>query len=119
MTGAFVDSVLRTRGLHAGRATSAAIGESTRPVSARDSHSRRELVFPRVVNRAPLLQARELECLLRTARGKTKGEIATILGLSQRTVKFHLDAARAKLDASNTTQAVARVVVSGLLGRDF
>ncbi|MFV1050359.1 LuxR C-terminal-related transcriptional regulator, partial [Klebsiella pneumoniae] len=32
-----------------------------------------------------------------SARGKTSGEIATILGLSKRTVDFHIDNARQKL----------------------
>jgi len=73
------------------------------------------------LNKAPIarLLPRERECLSWSAHGKTKGEIATILGISERTVKFHVDGARAKLDCSNTTHAVARGVALGLVDGPF
>jgi len=43
------------------------------------------------------LSRREVECLSWAAAGKTFSEIATILSLSERTVKFYLDVARVKL----------------------
>ena len=52
------------------------------------------------------LNPREIETLTWAARGKTSGEIATILGLAARTVDFHLDNARAKLGVSTRIQAV-------------
>jgi LuxR family transcriptional regulator, activator of conjugal transfer of Ti plasmids len=55
----------------------------------------------------PLLSQRETQCLEWAARGKTTAEVAEIISLSSRTVTFHLENARRKLDASNITQAVA------------
>jgi len=63
--------------------------------------------------RSPLT-VREIECLRWIASGKTDAEIAEILGISQATVKFHVDGARAKLDARNRAHAVARLVLFGL-----
>ena len=55
-----------------------------------------------------LVSARELDCLKWTAAGKTALEASIILGISERTVRFHLNAAREKLDCVTTTQAVAK-----------
>jgi DNA-binding CsgD family transcriptional regulator len=44
------------------------------------------------------------------AAGKTAWEVSTILGISERTVRFHLNAAREKLQCTTTTQAVAKAV---------
>jgi DNA-binding CsgD family transcriptional regulator len=41
-----------------------------------------------------LLSARELDCLKWTAEGKTAWEASVILGITERTVRFHLNAAR-------------------------
>jgi DNA-binding CsgD family transcriptional regulator len=49
------------------------------------------------------------------ARGKTSGEIAIILGLSERTVNFHCDQAMRRLDVVNRTQAVAKALADGLI----
>jgi DNA-binding CsgD family transcriptional regulator len=61
------------------------------------------------------LSARELDCLQWTAAGKTAWEASVILGISERTVRFHLNAAREKLGCATTTQAVAKAVVSQLI----
>lgn len=61
------------------------------------------------------LTARELEVLQWTADGKTSGEIASILGLSERTVNFHLTNAVTKLEAPNKTAAAVRAAMLGLL----
>jgi DNA-binding CsgD family transcriptional regulator len=61
------------------------------------------------------LSARELDCLQWTAAGKTAWEASVILGITERTVRFHLNAAREKLGCANTTQAVAKAVVSRLI----
>src|SRR5688572_8572204 len=47
-----------------------------------------------------LMSARELDCLKWTAAGKTAWEASVILGISERTVKFHLNAAREKLNCA-------------------
>lgn len=63
---------------------------------------------------SPLLE-RELECLRWCAIGKTKWETGEILGISERTVKFHLDQARHKLNCMNVTHAVAKALAIGLI----
>jgi DNA-binding CsgD family transcriptional regulator len=61
------------------------------------------------------LSQRETECLRLMVIGKDDTEIATILGIAERTVRFHLDHARAKLGARNRAHAVAMVVGERLL----
>ena len=56
------------------------------------------------------LTTREQEALSWVAEGKSDWEIAVILGLSETTVRFHVDNARKKLGAVNRAQAVARLV---------
>lgn len=62
-----------------------------------------------------LVSARELDCLKWTAAGKTALEASIILGISERTVRFHLNAAREKLGCVTTTQAVAKAIVTQLI----
>ena len=61
------------------------------------------------------LSDREVEALTWVARGKTSAEIAQILGLSKRTVDFHIDNAREKLGAATRTQAVMKAADGGLI----
>jgi LuxR family transcriptional activator of conjugal transfer of Ti plasmids len=63
---------------------------------------------------APLTQ-RERQCLFWAARGKKMPETAQILGITTRTVIFHIENARSKLDASTVTQAVAEAAHRGLI----
>lgn len=60
------------------------------------------------------LTHRELECLRWVAAGKTDLQIARLLGVSQTTARTHIDQARRKLGARTRSQAVARLVLSGL-----
>jgi DNA-binding CsgD family transcriptional regulator len=62
-----------------------------------------------------LISARELDCLKWTAAGKTAWEASVILGISERTVRFHLNAAREKLECATTTQAVAKAIANQLI----
>jgi DNA-binding CsgD family transcriptional regulator len=62
-----------------------------------------------------LVSARELDCLKWTAAGKTALEASMILGISERTVRFHLNAAREKLGCVTTTQAVAKAIAQQLI----
>lgn len=62
-----------------------------------------------------LVSARELDCLKWMAAGKTAWEASVILGISERTVRFHLNAAREKLNCLTTTQAVAQAVSRQLI----
>ena len=61
------------------------------------------------------LSAREIECLRWLGEGKTLADSGVILGLSPRTVKFHLENVRRKLDCSTSVQAVAAAVRKGLI----
>lgn len=61
------------------------------------------------------LKARELEVLTWVARGKTSAEIAEQLRLSKRTVDYHMDNARIKLQAATRTEAVIKATAGGLI----
>jgi DNA-binding CsgD family transcriptional regulator len=63
----------------------------------------------------PALTVREADCLAYVAEGKTDWEIAVILSLSEATVRFHIDNARAKLDAVTRAHAVAKWASLGQL----
>ncbi|MGE8414413.1 MAG: PA1136 family autoinducer-binding transcriptional regulator [Pseudomonas sp.] len=61
------------------------------------------------------LSEREREVLAWTAAGKRQADIAVTLGLSGRTVENHLRAARRRLGASTTAQAIKVAVRNGEL----
>jgi DNA-binding CsgD family transcriptional regulator len=63
----------------------------------------------------PPLTKRELECLEWCAEGKSYWETAVILGISERTVSFHMEAMRAKLGAGSNAHAVAMALRAGML----
>jgi len=75
------------------------------------AHARRKLAADRIVDGAAL-SPRQFECLEWAAKGKSAWEIGRILGISRRTVAFHLDSARAKLGVRTIYQAVARLSAS-------
>lgn len=52
------------------------------------------------------LSSREIECLHWLAAGKTIAESAIILGISDRTLRFHVNNARERLGVATTTQAI-------------
>lgn len=60
------------------------------------------------------LTPRETECLLWSAEGKTAWEISRIVGVSERTVKFHMNNVMRKLGVHSRTHAVARAISLGL-----
>ena len=62
-----------------------------------------------------LLTMREKDCLRWRAQGKTDWEISQLVSISQSTVKFHLENARSKLNASNTVHAVAKALAHCLI----
>jgi DNA-binding response OmpR family regulator len=61
------------------------------------------------------LNEREVEVLTWVGRGKTSADIGQILGLTKRTIDFHIDNARAKLGAATRTEAVLKAASSGLI----
>lgn len=61
------------------------------------------------------LTAREKECLLWTARGKTAWDISQILGISESTAVAHIKHAMAKLEVYNRPHAVVKAIMLGLV----
>lgn len=61
------------------------------------------------------LTERESSCLLWAAEGKTLCEIATILSIKERTVRFHLDSVTKKLGASNRMHAMMIASIADLI----
>jgi DNA-binding CsgD family transcriptional regulator len=62
-----------------------------------------------------VLTVREVECLRWVSLGKTAEETGTILGISRRTVEFHLGNATQKLGAVNKIHATTLALARGLL----
>lgn len=63
----------------------------------------------------PHFSDRERDCLAFLADGRRDREIADLLGITEVTVRFHVDNARKKLGARNRTQAIAQVANLRLL----
>ena len=61
------------------------------------------------------LTPRELQVLQRIAEGDSNKEIAHRLGISEHTVKFHVNSILAKLNAQSRTEAVVRATRLGLI----
>jgi DNA-binding response OmpR family regulator len=80
-------------------------------ISARLAGVARMNVWPTTI----ALNEREVEVLTWAARGKTSAEIAKILGLTKRTVDFHIDNAREKLGAATRTEAVLKAATGRLI----
>jgi DNA-binding CsgD family transcriptional regulator len=69
-----------------------------------------------LLNHVKGLSPREMTVLLWMKDGKTNWEIAQIVGVTERTVRFHVEGIFAKLDAKSRNQAVAVAKEHGLLG---
>jgi DNA-binding NarL/FixJ family response regulator len=80
---------------------------TARPSSVDDSSGDDEYVEP--------LTAREVEVVELLAEGLPNKSIATRLGISDQTVKFHVASICGKLGAANRTQAVRVAVRRGLV----
>ena len=61
------------------------------------------------------LSQREMESLRWISMGKTSWEIATILGVSEHTINFHVRNVCTKLQAPNRQAAVATALRAGIL----
>lgn len=59
---------------------------------------------------------RERACLNLAAQGLRDGEIADMLGISPRTVLFHLGNVKRKLEADNRSQMIARAMALKVIG---
>ena len=80
-------------------------------INARLASVARNEMWPKLA----MLSDREIETLTWVARGKTSAEIAVLIGLSKRTVDFHLDSARIKLGASTRTEAAIKAALGKLI----
>lgn len=63
----------------------------------------------------PELSPRERDVLAHLATGRSRGETAATLGISEHTLRAYIDSARVKLGAVNTTHAVALGLTRGLI----
>jgi DNA-binding CsgD family transcriptional regulator len=61
------------------------------------------------------LSPREIDVLRLLALGINRSQAAETLAISEHTLRAYVESARLKLDAQNTTHAVARAVASGLV----
>ncbi len=80
-------------------------------INARLAGVARNEMWPKLA----MLNEREIEALTWVARGKTSAEIADLVGLSKRTVDFHLDNARVKLGAATRTEAAIKAAIGKLI----
>jgi DNA-binding response OmpR family regulator len=80
-------------------------------IGARLAGVARNELWPKLIE----LNDREVETLTWAARGKTSSEIAQILGLSKRTVDFHIDNAREKLGAATRVEAAIKAATGRLI----
>lgn len=58
---------------------------------------------------------REVVCLNYLGRGMDDDEIAKLLGITQRTVRFHIDSIKVKLEAGSRMQAIAKAIQKRLI----
>lgn len=61
------------------------------------------------------LSPREIDVLTLLAMGYNRAQVAESLSISEHTLRVYLETARHKLDATNTTHAVARALTAGFL----
>lgn len=74
---------------------------------------------PPVMEDLARMTPRELECLTLIAKGASDAEAGRTLGLTERTVRFHLGNAVEKLGARSRSHAVALATQLGVLGSVF
>jgi DNA-binding NarL/FixJ family response regulator len=80
-------------------------------INARLAGVARNEIWPSHVD----LSEREIEALTWVARGKTSTEIAIILGVTKRTVDFHVENARVKLGVGTRTEAAIKAAFGRLI----
>ncbi len=61
------------------------------------------------------LTARERDCLFWASKGKTDGEIAQILSISESTVHFHIENAKRKFGAQSRIQVIVQTLERGII----
>ena len=101
---------LRKHPFHAGPDTHVVIGD----LGVRSPPLRVVEIPPQPDAPVASLTRRERQCLAWCAEGKSYWETAVILGIAERTVSFHMEAVRDKLDAGSNAHAVAIAARAGL-----
>lgn len=76
-------------------------------------HCARRLLSSVEEGNATVLTRREIEVLTLVAKGLRQGDIAAVLGISERTVENHLRHARGRLRVVTTAQAVQVAMLNG------
>jgi DNA-binding CsgD family transcriptional regulator len=66
---------------------------------------------------AEILSGREIEVLRWIKQGKTNIEISELLGISERTIKFHVQSIMKKLRCQNRVHAVSIAIEQGLIDK--
>lgn len=67
------------------------------------------------ISRGAPLSPRERECITMAAHGLTSDDIGQKLGICERTVQFHFDSIRSKLDSATRQEAIAKAVQAGII----
>jgi DNA-binding CsgD family transcriptional regulator len=67
---------------------------------------------------SPTLSVREAQCLRLVAVGQTDIDAGGALGISPRTVRFHIDSAKTKLGVTTRIQAVAKALREKIIAAD-
>ena len=69
----------------------------------------------RLPDTARALSPREIDAMTYLALGHSRAQAADMLGISESTLRVYIESARHKLGALNTTHAVARAMMQGLI----
>ncbi|MFN4184264.1 MAG: LuxR C-terminal-related transcriptional regulator [Hyphomonas sp.] len=77
----------------------------------------RDAVLPSADPEMVEFTRREIQCLKWAAAGKTDAEIATIMGVSAPTVRFHMTNASRKLSVSGRSQTIRLATTLGYIGQ--
>lgn len=75
----------------------------------------RALEFPELEGNYVVLSPRETDALRLLGAGLNRGRAAEQLKISEHTLRVYIESARSKLNASNTTHAVAKAMARGLI----
>ena len=77
----------------------------------------RDAVLPAADPEMVEFTRREIQCLKWAAAGKTDSEIATIMGVSAPTIRFHMTNASRKLGVSGRSQTIRLATTLGYIGQ--
>ena len=100
---------------HRGTARSRAARGRRRAAGARAGRRSARRLRAAADDAPPLLTPREAEILTLVGQGMSNKAVARALGISVHTVKFHLEALFAKLEATSRAEAVAKGLRGGVI----